>query len=96
VAHAAIDAGADLVVGHHPHVAQTVERYGRGLIVYSLGNTLFDIPRPATMRGHLLRVHATQAGLVRAELWPFWIEDAIRPRLLDDGQGAPRIEVVVP
>jgi poly-gamma-glutamate capsule biosynthesis protein CapA/YwtB (metallophosphatase superfamily)/outer membrane protein assembly factor BamB len=96
VAHAAIDAGADLVVGHHPHVTQTVERYGRGLIVYSLGNTLFDIPRPAAMRGHLLRVHATQAGLVRAELWPFWIEDAIRPRLLDDGQGAPRFEILVP
>jgi poly-gamma-glutamate capsule biosynthesis protein CapA/YwtB (metallophosphatase superfamily)/outer membrane protein assembly factor BamB len=96
VAHAAIDAGADLVVGHHPHVTQTVERYGRGLIVYSLGNTLFDIPRPAAMQGHLLRVHATQAGLVRAELWPFWIEDAIRPRLLDDGQGAPRFEIVYP
>jgi poly-gamma-glutamate synthesis protein (capsule biosynthesis protein) len=96
VARAAIDAGAGLVVGHHPHVTQTVERYGQGLIVYSLGNALFDIPRPAAMRGHLLRVHVTQAGLVQAELWPFWIEHAIRPRLLDDGQGAPRFEVVYP
>jgi poly-gamma-glutamate synthesis protein (capsule biosynthesis protein) len=96
VARAAIDAGADLVVGHHPHVTQTVERYGQGLIVYSLGNVLFDIPRPAAMRGHLLRVHVTQAGLVRAELWPFWIEHAIRPRLLDNGQGTPRFDVVYP
>jgi hypothetical protein len=31
-----------------------------------------------------------------AELWPFWIEDAIRPRLLDDGQGAPLAKVVYP
>jgi poly-gamma-glutamate capsule biosynthesis protein CapA/YwtB (metallophosphatase superfamily) len=96
VAHAAIDAGADLVVGHHPHVTQTVERYRQGLIVYSLGDALFDIPRPAAMRGHLLRIHATQAGLVQAELWPFWIEDAICPRLLDDGNGAPRFRVIFP
>jgi len=96
VARAAVDAGADLVVGHHPHVTQTVERYGDGLIVYSLGDALFDIPRPAAMQGDLLRVHVTKEGLVQAELWPFWIEDAIRPRLLDDGQGKPRFEIVYP
>ncbi|MFC2023860.1 CapA family protein, partial [Chloroflexota bacterium] len=96
VAHAAIDAGADLVVGHHPHVTQTVERYDEGLIVYSLGDAVFDIPRRDAMRGHLLRVTAGQEGLIGAELWPFWIEDAIRPRLLDDGQGRPKVKVVYP
>ena len=40
-AHALIDAGADLIVAHHPHVLQGVEVYGRGLIMYSLGNFLF-------------------------------------------------------
>jgi poly-gamma-glutamate capsule biosynthesis protein CapA/YwtB (metallophosphatase superfamily) len=95
-ARAAIDAGADLVVGHHPHVTQTVERYKQGLVVYSLGDTVFDIPRVAAMRGDLLRIHATQAGLVRAELWPFWIEDEIRPRLLDDGKGVPQVKVIFP
>jgi poly-gamma-glutamate synthesis protein (capsule biosynthesis protein) len=96
VAHAAVEAGADLVVGHHPHVTQTVEQYKQGLIVYSLGDALFDIPRPAAMRGHLLRVHVTVRGLVGAELWPFWIEDAFRPRLLDNGYGAPRVKVIYP
>jgi poly-gamma-glutamate capsule biosynthesis protein CapA/YwtB (metallophosphatase superfamily) len=102
VAHAAIDAGADLVVGHHPHVTQTVERYdgpgdagGRhGLIVYSLGNAVFDIPRQAAMQGDLLRVYVTRDGLQRAELWPFWIEDAIRPRLLAGDDGNPRFSVI--
>jgi len=102
VAHAAIDAGADLVVGHHPHVTQTVERYdspgsedGRhGLIVYSLGNAVFDIPRQAAMRGDLLCVHVTRDGLQRAELWPFWIEDAIRPRLLAGDDGNPRFSII--
>jgi poly-gamma-glutamate synthesis protein (capsule biosynthesis protein) len=48
-ARALIDAGADLVVGHHPHVLQGVERHGRGVIAYSMGNFLFEntneIPR---------------------------------------------------
>ena len=95
-ARAAIDAGADLVVGHHPHVTQTVERYKEGLIVYSLGDALFDIPRQATRRGHLLRVHATRDGLRQAELWPFWIADPVQPRLLDDGHGEARVRVIYP
>ncbi len=41
-AHAAIDAGASVVVGHHPHVAQPLESYSSGLIFYSLGNLVFD------------------------------------------------------
>lgn len=36
-----IDAGADLVVGHHPHVLQGIERYHNGVIAYSLGNFVF-------------------------------------------------------
>ena len=42
MAHAVIDAGADLVIGHHPHVAQEVEKYKDGYIAYSLGNFIFD------------------------------------------------------
>ena len=41
MAHAAIDAGANLVIGHHPHVPQGLEAYGYGLIFYSLGNFVF-------------------------------------------------------
>lgn len=40
-AHAAIDAGADLVLGHHPHVLQGVEKYNGHYICYSLGNFCF-------------------------------------------------------
>lgn len=42
LAHIAIDAGANLVVGHHPHVVQEVEKYNGGYIAYSLGNFVFD------------------------------------------------------
>lgn len=40
---AAVDAGANLVVGTHPHVLQEVEQYEGGLILYSLGNFVFDL-----------------------------------------------------
>ena len=42
LAHAAIDAGADLVLGAHPHVLQGLELYRGKLIAYSLGNFVFD------------------------------------------------------
>lgn len=41
VAHAAIDAGADIVWGTHPHVLQPMEEYNGGIIFYSLGNWSF-------------------------------------------------------
>ncbi|MBI3779086.1 MAG: CapA family protein [Gammaproteobacteria bacterium] len=41
LAHTAIDAGANAVVGHHPHVLQGVEHYKQGVILYSLGNFAF-------------------------------------------------------
>lgn len=42
LAHELVDHGVDLIVGHHPHVVQDVERYKNGLIFYSLGNFIFD------------------------------------------------------
>gem|GEM_PF-649717 len=42
LAHLAIDSGASLVIGSHPHVLQRIEYYQEGLIAYSLGNFVFD------------------------------------------------------
>jgi len=38
-----IDSGADVVLGHHPHVLQGIEKYKQGIIAYSLGNFVFDL-----------------------------------------------------
>jgi len=57
-----IEQGADVVIQHHPHVCQGLERYGDGLIVYSLGNHLFQVrgleylDRPGTDNSMLLQV----------------------------------------
>ncbi|MBI2309289.1 AmmeMemoRadiSam system protein B [Candidatus Collierbacteria bacterium] len=42
VAHNLIDNGADLIIGHHPHVVQEIEQYKNKIIFYSLGNFIFD------------------------------------------------------
>ncbi|HJQ85012.1 MAG TPA: CapA family protein [Candidatus Binatia bacterium] len=59
IARAAIEAGADLVVGHHPHVPQEIEKHGRGFIAYSLGDFVFDHPE-VSQEGAILAV--TLAG----------------------------------
>ena len=41
LAHFTINSGANLVIGHHPHVLQGIEKYNDGIIVYSLGNFIF-------------------------------------------------------
>lgn len=41
-AHKLIDAGADIIIGHHPHVVQGIEIYNNKPIFYSLGNFIFD------------------------------------------------------
>lgn len=56
-AHMAIDAGAKLVIGHHPHVVQPSEQYHGGLIYYSLGNFVFDqYQREATQHGEVVQI----------------------------------------
>jgi poly-gamma-glutamate synthesis protein (capsule biosynthesis protein) len=42
IAHKLIDKGADLIIGHHPHVLSRIEQYKGKYIIYSLGNFLFD------------------------------------------------------
>lgn len=60
-----IDAGADLVIGGHPHITQGAEYYRGKLIVYSLGNFVFDgFYSTETRRGWLLRLRVDRSGLL--------------------------------
>lgn len=56
-AHQLIDAGADLVIGSHPHVIQPSEEYQQGKIYYSLGNFIFDqYFSPEVKKGQLVEL----------------------------------------
>ena len=56
LAHRMIDAGADLIVGGHPHIVQPLEEYKGKYIAYSLGNFIFDQHDPPTHHGLMLKV----------------------------------------
>lgn len=68
LAHAAVDAGAKLVIGHHPHVPQEIEEYNGGLIAYSLGNFVFDQAfSEDTKKGMLLKIFMKGSSIERFE-----------------------------
>lgn len=70
-AHAAIDAGATLVVGHHPHVVQPEENYKNGVIFYSLGNFVFDqYQRALTQHGELVEVSFLGKKILSIHIMP--------------------------
>jgi poly-gamma-glutamate synthesis protein (capsule biosynthesis protein) len=80
-ARAAIDAGARVVIGHHPHVTQPWEIYNGGAIFYSLGNLVFDqFHRVETQRGALAEVVFEGPLLAGARLLPVQIANTV-PRL---------------
>lgn len=69
----AIDAGVDLVVGHHSHIIQPIEKHGQGFIAYSLGNFVFDQAfSDQTLKGLLLKVIIEDAKI--KELIPIEIK----------------------
>jgi poly-gamma-glutamate synthesis protein (capsule biosynthesis protein) len=61
-ARALVDAGADLVIGHHPHVLQGIEAHGRGVIAYSLGNFLFENTNDPPRWTGVLRTRIKRGG----------------------------------
>ncbi|MCX7040374.1 MAG: CapA family protein [Spirochaetes bacterium] len=70
-----IDAGADLVVGSHPHVLQGTEAAGGGLIAYSLGNFLFP-GMEGTKGGEdsaILRVGVYRGAIRYVQAYPVWL-----------------------
>ncbi|WOE75898.1 CapA family protein [Alterisphingorhabdus coralli] len=72
---AAVDAGADLVIGHHPHVTHGLELYNGKLIAWSLGNFLFDQFFYETHGAMALRVWMDGDQFYRAEVIPLHIKD---------------------
>ncbi len=78
VARKLIAGGADLVVGHHPHVLQGLERHDTGLVAYSLGNFLFANTDERSRRSGVLRVRYVPGKRCpeRASFHPVWLGEA--------------------
>ena len=84
LAHAAIDAGADLVIGNHPHWVEGMEVYKGKPIWYALGNFVFDQSwSNYTMEGITLELTFSGADLRQIRMRPHLILDKAQPNFLD-------------
>jgi poly-gamma-glutamate synthesis protein (capsule biosynthesis protein) len=81
--HAIIDAGAKLILGHHPHVLQGVEEYNNGIIAYSMGNFVFDMWQRKMRESMILSCNISKDGIEDFEIVPAIIDKNFRPLLLD-------------
>lgn len=69
-----IDQGVSVVAGHHPHVLQEPEWYKDGIIIYSMGNFVFDQwSRPPTRISRIYRLTLDKGGLVDGDYLPLEI-----------------------
>jgi len=78
-----IDAGADLILGHHPHVVQPIERYKNGWIAYSLGNFVFDMTSEETTKSVILEAKIRDKKIKKIKLTKVKISDHFQPYLSD-------------
>jgi poly-gamma-glutamate synthesis protein (capsule biosynthesis protein) len=91
-----VEAGADVVLAHHPHVFQPVEMHEGGLIAYSLGNFVFDNRRygpkmPLVSRSAILAIEVSFDGPSRTidhKLIPVRIGEDCLPRLIEGSERA--------
>ncbi|MFS0788296.1 CapA family protein [Shouchella sp. 1P09AA] len=76
------DAGADIVIGHHPHVLQSVDVYNDTFMLYSLGNFVSDQGWTRTRDTAIAQYHLLDDGTAQLELIPFRINEA-QPRPIE-------------
>ncbi|MEZ4937122.1 MAG: CapA family protein [Crocinitomicaceae bacterium] len=75
-----IDAGAELIIGHHPHVIQSVQEYKGKWIYYSIGNFIFDSTHPNAKNALLISVEIDANGHLEPSAIPIHIENC-RPEI---------------
>lgn len=90
LARLSIDAGADIVIGHHPHVLQGIERYKEGVIFYSLGNFAFGSYSPSSRESIIAKVVLEDGRISSVEAVPINVnnfEVHFQPRVIEGGEG---------
>jgi len=85
LAHQTINAGADIILGHHPHVVQGIEVYHNKIIAYSLGNFVFGSFSENVRDSMLLKIYYGTNGIVKCKINPIFVynkEVEFQPRML--------------
>lgn len=90
LAHLCIDSGADLVLGHHPHILQGLEVYKGKLIAYSLGNFAFGSRSRKCTESIMLEVRLSRSGPGEARAVPVCVDNLktnFQPAIVSGGAG---------
>lgn len=81
---AALDAGADAIIGHHPHMLLGIEMYKGKPICYSLGNFAFDLKEPHfRYESVIVRCYVQDKKIQRVSFLPVYINEQSQPVILD-------------
>lgn len=81
LAHLMVDAGADIIHGHHPHVFQNVEFYHNKPIYYSFGNFIFDQNWSSeTSTSNLIQLTVDKNKIIKIKTIPFTIKNNSCPQ----------------
>ena len=80
--------GADVILGSHPHWAGALEQIGRGVVVYSMGDFIFDLDRSEqTDEGLIVELTFDGSRLAQIDIHPTIELDRSQPNLLDPADG---------
>ncbi|MGS0746158.1 CapA family protein [Syntrophomonas erecta subsp. sporosyntropha] len=80
IARKLINMGVKIIIGHHPHVLQGLEKYNDGLIFYSLGNFITDMKREIQRESMILEINFTKHSISYNRI-PIYINDDYLPQL---------------
>jgi poly-gamma-glutamate synthesis protein (capsule biosynthesis protein) len=84
IAHEIIDSGADLIIGHHPHVVEESEQYKGKWIFYSLGNFIFDQGfLKETMEGMAVKVFIKNKAIGSVKIFKVKLNRFFQPEIID-------------
>lgn len=87
LAHEIIDAGVHLILGHHSHTIQGIERYKNGLIAYSLGSFVKDLWKHNLRESLILKCKLSVEGVTSFEIVPIYINDSWQPEAYSGKKG---------
>lgn len=86
--HFIIDSGANIILGHHPHILQGIERYKHGVIAYSLGNFIFDMWQKRFRNTVMLKLAIEKPAQIKYDIIPIVINSGFQPQYAEGKQAA--------
>lgn len=90
-----IDCGAHVILGHHPHILQGIEKYRGRIIAYSLGDFVFDLWAERLRKSMILRLELQDPTDIRFGVLPVMINDKWQPVPWEGALGEPLKEEIL-